>query len=340
VIAMLDALALPLRLDDTEVSVSASLGISRYPYDGIDADTLVKCAYAAVHRAKEQGPGLHEYYAEAMTAGSREVVEMESFLRHAVEFNEMVLFYQPQVSFATGEITGMEALVRWNHPTWGLIPPAKFIPLAEETGMIVPIGRWVLEEACRQTHAWHEAGFSIHIAVNLSARQFEQEDLIQMVSTIVDQSKLTPSALELELTETSVMARGDAAIEIMNSLKELGIKLSVDDFGTGYSSLSYLRRFPFDVLKIDRSFAMEIESDDVNLAIVRAIVDMSHAVGLTVVVEGVETQAQYQKLRDLGCDIMQGYLFSRPICAEEMNAMLHDERTSAQSDSGPLRIAA
>ncbi len=238
----------------------------------------------------------------------------------------MTLFYQPQVSLATGAIVGAEALVRWNHPDLGMIAPLRFIPLAEETGLIVPLGEWVLRQACRQAARWARQGHPLRIAVNLSARQLSQPDPVPLVQTALSDAGLDPAWLDLELTESALIAQGDAAVARLSALRALGLRVSVDDFGTGYSSLAYLRRFPLDILKVDRSFVTGLAAGGragaQDQAVVRAVIDMAHALSLEVVAEGVETDAQRDILEDLGCDTMQGYLFSPPVPADRLQALL------------------
>jgi EAL domain-containing protein (putative c-di-GMP-specific phosphodiesterase class I) len=257
-----------------------------------------------------------------MSASSVERLKLEMGLRHAVEREEMVLFYQPQTSSRTGEIVGVEALVRWRHPEMGIVPPTNFIPLAEETGLIIPIGKWILEQACRQGKIWADRGHDLRMSVNISARQFEQNDLGAMIEAITRETGFDARMLDVELTESAMMSRGDAAISLMAGLKDLGVQLAVDDFGTGYSSLSYLRHFPLDILKVDRSFVRGIESNEVDIAIIRAVVDLAHAIGLTVVAEGVETKTQSALLQELGCDVLQGYLFSPPLPVDDIDRLL------------------
>ena len=264
----------------------------------------------------------YQFFAPAMNAFARERLELESGLRAAIEQREFELHYQPKVDIATGRIDSAEALIRWRHPKRGLIPPAGFIPLAEETGLIVPMGEWALAEACRQARTWQAAGVHLRVAVNLSARQFRQDRLIESVRTALTASRLEPRYLELELTESAVMQDAEISEQIMRRLSELGLRLSVDDFGTGYSSLSYLRRLPLDKLKIDRSFIREVTSSRDDAEIVRAIVSLAHNLHLKVIAEGVETAEQLSFLRSLGCDQYQGYLCSKPLPAGEFIAFL------------------
>ena len=310
-------------LDGQELFITASLGISLSPDDGADLQTVLKNAAAALDRAKQQGGDQYQFYTADMNAAALKRLSLENDLRRALERAEFVLHYQPQASAETGQLTGMEALVRWQHPERGLVSPAEFIPVAEETGLIVPLGRWVLREACAQSRLWHDAGLaSLRVAVNLSARQFEQPDLTEMIARVLAETGLQPGCLELELTESSVMRNADASARLLGELKQSGIHISIDDFGTGYSSLSYLNRFPIDKLKVDQSFVRGMLSNQSDAAIVRAVITLAHSLKLKVVAEGVETKEQLAFLHLLKCDEMQGYLFSRPLPAEAFERLL------------------
>jgi diguanylate cyclase (GGDEF)-like protein len=315
----------PLTIEGKELYVSCSAGISIYPQDGRDVDTLLKNADAAMYRAKEHGRSNFQFYTSEMNERVNERLALENALRRALERNELMLHYQQKVNVKTGAIVGAEALVRWMHPEWGLVRPARFIPLAEETGLIVSIGEWVLREACRQNRAWLDAGLDPgNVSVNLSVRQFRQEGLVRTVSRILEETRLEPARLEMELTESMVMHNVDAAIAILQGLKQLGCALSVDDFGTGYSSLSYLKDLPIDTLKIDRSFVRDIgsgaEADDGVLA--QAIISLGHALHLKVIAEGVETDAQMRFLRRHGCDEVQGFFYGEPVGPEQHAGLL------------------
>jgi EAL domain-containing protein (putative c-di-GMP-specific phosphodiesterase class I) len=315
----------PMTIGDQELCITCSAGVSIYPQDGADVDTLLKNADAAMYRAKERGRNTFQFYTSEMNALVNERLALEHSLRRALDRNELLLHYQPKVELATGRIVGAEALVRWQHPQWGLVFPDRFIPIAEETGLIVPIGEWVLRQACMQNRTWHDAGLApVTVSVNVSARQFTQENFVNTVRQILSETGLNPRHLEMELTESMVMHDVEAAIAILQGLKSLGVRLSVDDFGTGHSSLSYLRRLPIDTLKIDKSFVNRIgaknDGDDGLLA--QAIISLGHTLKLRVVAEGVETEAQLKFLTAHRCDEVQGYYFSKPIPAAEYASML------------------
>ncbi len=320
---IMDAVAQPLQIEEHEFFISSSIGVAVYPADGETPEDLLKHADIAMYRAKETGRNNFQFYTSTMNERALERLRIESDLRNALERDEFILYYQPQVDLRTCEIVGVEALIRWQHPEWGMVPPARFITLAEETGMIVPIGAWVIKTACHQGKAWQQLGLgNFRVAVNLSARQFAQQDLVETVAQALNESGLDPTCLEIELTESLVMADVDRAIGILRELKALGVTLSIDDFGTGYSSLSYLKRFPIDVLKIDQSFVNDISVDADDAAIVSSIISLAHSLRLQVIAEGVETQSQLDYLRENGCDQMQGYFFSRPITQEAFVQMV------------------
>jgi len=318
----------PITIDGKELYVTCSAGISLYPQDGRDVDTLLKNADAAMYRAKEHGRSNFQFYTSEMNERVNDRLALEHALRRALERKEFMLHYQQKVDLRAGSIIGAEALVRWSHPEWGLVRPARFIPIAEETGLIVQLGEWVIHEAARQTRAWLDEGLNPGIvSVNLSARQFRAEGLVRTVSRILQETGLDPSMLEMELTESMVMHNVEAAIATLQGLKSLGVSLSVDDFGTGYSSLSYLKDLPIDTLKIDRSFVRDIrggaEAEDGVLA--QAIISLGHALHLKVIAEGVETDAQLHFLKRHGCDQVQGFLYGEPIPPEQYSELL--ERT-------------
>ena len=326
---ILSSVARPFLLDAQEFHITASVGISAFPEDGADVPTLLKNADIAMYRAKEQGKNNYQFYSAQMNVHSIERLTLEAGLRRALERDELVLHYQPQIDIRTGSITGMEALVRWQQPAKALIPPAQFIPLAEETGLIVPIGEWVLKTACAQNQSWQEQGLPpLRIAVNLSARQFVHEALLHSVARVLQETGLEPALLEFEITESMVMHNSEHAVKLLNKLKAMGIHISIDDFGTGYSSLAYLKRFPIDSLKIDRSFILDIPDDKGDAAITQAVIAMAHTLGLKVIAEGVETREQFNFLRKNRCDEMQGYYFSAPLPADQATALLLQVRVS------------
>jgi diguanylate cyclase (GGDEF)-like protein/PAS domain S-box-containing protein len=323
-----DSVVMPFTIEDYEFFITSSIGIAVYPADGKDPETLMKHADIAMYRAKEIGRNNSQFYTPTMNERALERLHMEGDLRAALEQDQFELHYQPQVDLRTGKIIGVEALIRWNHPEFGMIAPSRFITLAEETGLIVPIGAWVIRTACAQNKAWQRAGHGkLKIAVNLSARQFAQHDLVELIGFALAETKLEPQYLEIELTESMVMADVERAIEILRKLNELGIQISIDDFGTGYSSLSYLKRFPIDVLKVDQSFVRDITIDPDDAAIVASIISLAHSLRLQVVAEGVETAEQLDYLRDNDCDVMQGYHFSRPLSADALRSMLEERKS-------------
>lgn len=318
-----ESFKLPFALDDHEVFVTSSIGIGLYPDDGMDAPTLLKNVGAALYRAKEQGGNNYHFYTADMNAKALKRLTLESNLRRAVERSEFKVYYQPQISIPSGEIVGMEALVRWQHPDLGLVAPNEFIPLAEDTGLIVPIGEWVLQTACAQNKAWQLEGYDLlSLSVNLSARQFQQQDLSRVINRILLETTLDPHFLELELTESSIMKNAESAILMLDMLKTMGVRISIDDFGTGYSSLGYLKRLPIDILKIDSSFVRDVTTKADDATLVEAIVRLAHNLRLKVVAEGVETEEQLNFLSHLGCDAWQGFLYSKPVPAAAFSELL------------------
>lgn len=310
---IIKALSAPFRLDDHEITITASLGISVYPSDGQDLQSLMKNADTAMYRAKAQGKNYYQFFTADLHAQVLARLTLETGLRRALKRGELFLLYQPLVEIATGRTVGMEALLRWQHPHLGVLLPDKFVPLAEETGLIVPIGKWVIETACRQVQSWTQAGLSkLRMAVNLSPRQFRQMDLGRVIEQALYKTGVSPSCLELELTEQAVMEDVEAASRVLHELKALGIGLAIDDFGTGYSSLAQLKRFPLDRLKIDRSFVQDVATDSFDAAITQAIITMAHILKLKVLAEGVETLEQLRFLEAQGCDEAQGYYFQSP----------------------------
>jgi EAL domain-containing protein (putative c-di-GMP-specific phosphodiesterase class I) len=294
-----------------------------YPSEAQDEKALMSNADIAMYRAKEDGKNNYKFYSEEMNVHSFERLALETSLRRGLERNEFLLHYQAKLDLNTGKITGVEALVRWQHPEMGLVPPIQFIPLAEETGLIVPIGRWVLHTACAQSVAWQRLGLPpVHMAVNLSARQFADEDLVEDVANVLKSTGLRPELLELELTESMVIQNTERAGKVLNEIKKMGVRLAIDDFGVGYSSLTHLKRFPIDTLKVDRSFIRDLPADTEDKAITEAIIAMGKSLNLTVVAEGVETQEQQSFLQEHACDEMQGYFFSKPIPGDAFAELL------------------
>lgn len=324
---LVDALAQPVTLEGQELFVSASIGITLYPDDCDDLEKLIRNADTAMYRAKDLGRNNFQFFTAAMNTRVQEQLKLETDLRRAVQRQEFVLYYQPKVSCSSGAVTGFEALLRWQHPQRGLVSPLDFIPLLEETGLIVPVGSWVLQQACRQAAMWHQAGHTqVSVAVNLSARQLQSADLAGEVSRALEAAGLPAQALELELTESLVMSHVEDNIALLNRLKAMGVRLSVDDFGTGYSSLAYLKRLPLDAVKVDRAFVQDITADPEDASITRAVITMAHNLRLKVVAEGVETEGQIALLVANHCDEMQGYYFGRPLPANEAQAILHSGR--------------
>jgi len=320
---ILDTVSQPLVLSGQEVFVTPSIGIGVFPLDGRDADTLLKNADAAMYHAKDAGRNTYQFYAASMNARALERLGLESKLRKALEHGELLLHYQPQVEVVSGEIVGVEALIRWQNPELGLVSPAEFIPLAEDSGMIVAIGEWVLRAACSQNMAWQDTGCArVRVAVNLSGLQFRRSGLVETVQRILAETGLPPEFLELELTESTIMRNAGETIAALQQFKRMGISLSVDDFGTGYSSLSYLKRFPLDTLKIDASFVRDITDDADDRSITTPIIAMAHGLGLKVIAEGVKTESQLAFLRKHGCDEVQGFLFSKPLPVDTCTALL------------------
>jgi diguanylate cyclase (GGDEF)-like protein len=335
---LLFVLSQPLQLSGHECNITASIGIATYPSDGNDVQTLTKNADMAMYLAKEDGKNGFRFFTREIKAQSIERLTMETALRRALERNQFALHYQPKVDMMTGQITGVEALLRWTHPELGMLPPMQFIPLAEETGLIVPIGRWVLKEACAQNMAWQRRGLRpVSMAVNLSPRQFADANLLQDIDEALAASGMSPVLLQLEVTESMVMRNVSRAVKLLDAIQSRGIRLAIDDFGTGYSSMSLMKQFPIDTIKIDRSFVRDLPDDSEDKAIAQAIISMGKALGMTVIAEGVETAAQEAFLRDHACDEMQGYLFSRPLPPQQLADLL---RSAPVLVSPPLQPAA
>jgi EAL domain-containing protein (putative c-di-GMP-specific phosphodiesterase class I) len=320
---MLNSIAEAHCVSRHELHITASIGVSVYPDDGLDAETLVKNADTAMYQAKENGRHGYQFFKASMNVRAVERQSIEEGLRRALERREFALHYQPIINITTGEITGAEALIRWTHPVRGHVSPAQFIPIAEDCGLILPIGNWVLHEACKQARAWIGAGLPVRkIAVNISAMEFRNDRFLENVFAILKETALDPSALELELTESVLIKRAESAASVLQKLRASGIQIAVDDFGTGYSSLSYLSKFPIDALKIDQSFIRQITATPGDTSIVTAVISMGRSLKLRVVAEGVETLDELEFLKAHQCESAQGYYFSRPVPAPQFARLL------------------
>jgi diguanylate cyclase (GGDEF)-like protein len=324
-------------VDGQELALSASIGICTYPADGEDAETLLSNADIAMYRAKEQGRNRHCFYAAELNKLSQERLALEAALKHAVERSQIEVFYQPKIDFADGHVSGLEALIRWRHPVHGLLLPDRFISIAEETGLIIPIGYWTLRRVCERARRWQEQGIHLPIAVNLSASQFHEPELVRELSSILKATGVAPDMIELEITESMVMRDPERALGVMQALRAMGVRLSIDDFGTGHSSLGYLKRFPIDRLKVDRTFVRDLPHNGDDLAITRAVIAMAHSLRMSVVAEGVEDQKQFDLLREEGCDEFQGYYCRPPLEEPELLRFLAETRT--RSPRGVARLA-
>lgn len=328
---IINAFSTPFSVKETAIHISCSIGISVYPFDGDEADLLVSTADSAMYRAKKNGRNQFGKSKVEHNAGGFEKLLLENSLRKAIENDELTLYYQPQVQLDTNNIVSVEALLRWNHSELGLISPADFIPIAEETGLILPMGDWVLRTACSQMRQWQDQGFTpVKVAVNLSASQFLHTNLVTKVRNILEETQLNPLLLELEITENMLMNDVHTAITILKQLKDLGIKISIDDFGTGYSSLKYLKDFPIDTLKIDRSFIHDIDKNKNSVALTKGITALAHDLQLNVIAEGVETAKQLEIVKLHACDIVQGYYFSKPLNSVDILKLLNREEQMAR----------
>jgi diguanylate cyclase (GGDEF)-like protein len=320
---IIETLKIPFFVQERELFVTTSIGISLYPADGGDAETLLRNADSAMYRAKDSGRDNYQLYAPAMNARALERLALENMLRKAVSQRELVLYYQPLIDAERKTIIGLEALIRWQHPELGLLSPAHFISVAELSGLIIPIGQWVLHTACRQLKIWQKKiDRSLTVSVNLSARQFSQPDLVDQIRAVLSDTGVDPCSLELEITESNAMHNAENTIHTLRELKQLGVRIAMDDFGTGYSSLNYLKRFPIDTLKLDQMFVKDVDSDPADAAIVSAVITLAHILSLEVVAEGVETEGQLEFLQKQGCDRIQGFLFSMPVPADELEPYL------------------
>ncbi|OHB26083.1 MAG: hypothetical protein A2X84_07585 [Desulfuromonadaceae bacterium GWC2_58_13] len=326
---VLQALARPVDLEGQEVFTSTSIGIAMYPADGRDVDSLIRCADMAMYRAKETGRNKYQFFSEEMNQQMMQRLAMENGLRHALERNELQLHFQEQTELASGKITGVEVLLRWQHPELGLLAPPAFIHLAEETGLMVAIGEWVLRTACAQNRSWQESGLPpLRITVNISGRQLNHSRLVETIARILDETELSPQWLELEITENLISNNIESTLELLQQLKNLGVSLAIDDFGTGFSSLKNLKRLPIDRLKIDHSFLQGLGSSEDSTAIIKTIIGMAHNLGPRVIAEGVETNQQRDFLQEHGCDEVQGYYFSRPVPHDEFCKLLRTIRAT------------
>jgi diguanylate cyclase (GGDEF)-like protein len=330
-----ESLVRPIEIDGHEVSATASIGISLFPKDGDSVDQLLKNADMAMYRAKSAGKNRHQFFIKAMTDSTVNYLLLENDLKKAIENNELSLNYQPQVNLHSGRINGVEALVRWQHPERGMISPVEFIPLAEETGLIEPLGDWVLKTACQTFQSWLMQGLKFgKIAVNLSPRQFRQEHFEQRVMEVITETRLPPQYLELEITESSAMENAAETVSTLKCLSQMGLSLAIDDFGTGYSSLSYLKRFPIQKLKIDRSFINDVDTDDTDAAIAKSIIDLAHNMSLKVVAEGVERPSQSRWLIDKGCDQVQGFYYAKPLSEQDLLELSNDKNRAFKDELG------
>ena len=315
---LLEKISEPIVISGREMHISASVGISMYPGDGQSFGHLLKNADTAMYRAKELGRNTFQFYTAEMSEIAMRRLELENSLRYAIEGQDFVIFYQPKFDFKSGKCSGMEALVRWDHPEKGIIPPDEFIPLAEETGMIVPLGEWVIRTACRQFSQWKKSGYAIdNISINVSARQFHEQDLTGLFEQLIEELELNPAEIEVELTESTLVKNQANAKKILDELHQMGLLIALDDFGTGYASMAYLKDFPIDTVKIDRSFVRDIPDDREDTAIVKAITGLADALGLKLIAEGVESEQQISFLKDIGCMHGQGYYWSKPVSAME-----------------------
>jgi diguanylate cyclase (GGDEF)-like protein len=334
----LASLSLPYELTGLELHVTPSIGIARYPADGTDPEELLARADEAMYHAKRQGRSTHRFFDAGIMGFSRQRLEIEAELRAAVAQEQLTLHYQPKVDVGSGEIRAVEALIRWNHPQRGFILPGEFIPIAEETGLIVDVGDWVIREACRQARAWQLAKMPfIRIAINVSPLQFRQSNFVKKVSDALSEHSLDPSYLEIELTEATLMSSAETSVALLKELSALGVVVAIDDFGTGYSSMSYLQRFPVDKLKIDRSFIHELARSSSDASIVRAIISLAHGLRLKVIAEGVESEEQFNILKRLGCDQYQGYFRSAAVPAMDLERMIRENRIQEDAEFDPDR---
>ncbi|MGB5260113.1 MAG: diguanylate cyclase [Gammaproteobacteria bacterium] len=323
----------PVKTENQDVYLTCSAGVSLYPKDGQHAEELITCAGLALKQAKKSGVGKYRLYDDEYASSVRRDYQIENDLRYAIENGELELYFQPKLDINTLKIESMEALIRWNHPDTGLRNPGEFISAAESSGLINPMGKWVMDTACKQVREWLDSGYTLPVSINLSPVQFRQPDLVEQINDAVAKVKIDPALIELEITENAIMENVEAALDTMNTLSGFGYPISIDDFGIGYSSLEHLKRYPFDILKIDRCFVKEIDMGDSELAIARAIVEMAHSMGLRVVAEGVETESQLYALREINCDMIQGFLLGRPLPAKDAIKLVEDNSKQLQTAS-------
>ena len=322
---IMQAMQQPFYLNGQAFNISSSIGISLFPHDGDNAEDLLKRADTALYTVKSRGRNGFDFFDPSMEAKSLERILMENELRKAIEQEHFQIYYQPKMDIKTGTLTGMEALVRWMHPELGIIPPNRFIPIAEESGMIIPLGEWILKEACKQNKRWHDQGYELKVSVNLSVRQIYQKDLLDMIKVTLEETQLEPEWLELEITE-SIFVKMDEATVVLQQIREIGIQISIDDFGTGYSSFSYIKSLPVDTIKIDASFIRDVHHNQESQAIVKAIVTIADSLNMKVVAEGIELNDQVAALQENGCGHGQGYLFSRPLATADFEQFLRNEQ--------------
>jgi diguanylate cyclase (GGDEF)-like protein len=338
------AFATPFYWDGGTIRLTASLGLALHPADGTSVDGLLRNAAAAMHRARERG-NCYQFYAREMTERARARLDLERDLHLALERGEFTLHYQPYFEAQSRRVAGAEALLRWRHPEKGLVPPSSFVPLAEEIGLIVPLGAWALDAACAEAHLWTKMGLALPVSVNLSARQFREGGLVETISAALARNRLDPRLLNVEITESALLENTDDVVRTLLAIKQLGVGVAIDDFGTFYSSLAYLKRFGADYLKIDRSFVQGLATHENDVAIARAIIGMACALDMRVVAEGVETHEQMRSLQALGCDFVQGFAFAKPLCAAELLELLRStpvvpaERVFLERRRGPLAAA-
>ncbi len=338
---IIESFQAPFQVDGFELHLAASIGIAIYPLDGEDCDALLKNADSALHRAKEMGRNNYQFYLTEMNESALQRLGLEGQLRKALERDELCLYFQPQYDLDGRRMVGLEALLRWRHPERGLVPPDEFIPLAEETGLILAMGEWVLREACTRAQAWQAAGLApMRVAVNISARQFHQYDLVRLVRLVLEETGLEPHFLELEITESLIMQDAEGAVHKLSQLRDLGVQIAIDDFGTGYSSLSYLKKFPIQTLKIDRTFVQDLSRNPDDSAIVDAVIALAHSMGMEVVAEGVETEEQMRLLHDKSCNRVQGYLLQAPVPSDAVARILLQASLNQPQDQSSLFCSA